>query len=422
MRQRWLSNFSGPSRKDHRGCEYEAYVPDTLVGRTFVFESSVVNAMVDAQAAISRLNAEASGLVNTESLARILLRAESVASSRIEGLEVDARRLLRAEVERSLGEGPSDVTAGEVIGNIEAMTYAIGQVAPGDDLSVDLVLETNRRLLAGTRLENEGGTLRNKQNWIGGSSYNPCNAAFVPPPPEYVPGLIEDLIAFCNEDSLPSVAQAAIAHAQFETIHPFVDGNGRTGRTLVHLVLRRRGAVTRVLPPVSLVLATWAQSYVASLTLTRYRGSATSAAASDGLNRWVAFFAEACIRAVKDASDFEQRAVEIEADWRARLGRVRANSAADLLLPRLVGAPVLTASSAASLIGRSFVQTNEAISRFTEAHILRQVTVGHRNRAFEAPDIIAAFTDLERQLASPDGDTESSQPVRPVPRRRHASA
>ena len=247
VRQRWLSNFSGPSRKDHRGCEYEAYVPDTLVGRTFVFESSVVNAMVDAQAAISRLNAEASGLVNTESLARILLRAESVASSRIEGLEVDARRLLRAEVERSLGEGPSDVTAGEVLGNIEAMTYAIGQVAPGDDLSVDLVLETNRRLLAGTRLENEGGTLRNKQNWIGGSSYNPCSVAFVPPPPEYVPGLIEDLIAFCNEDSLPSVAQAAIAHAQFETIHPFVDGNGRTGRTLVHLVLRRRGAVTRSL-------------------------------------------------------------------------------------------------------------------------------------------------------------------------------
>jgi len=189
VHQHWPTSFSGPSRKDNRGCEYEAYVPDPLGERSFVLDAGVVRAVVDAEAAISRLNAEATGLVNIESLARILLRAESVASSRIEGLEIGARRLLRAEVERVLGEGPSDVTAGEVLGNIEAMTFGISQVAPGGDLSGELVLETNRRLLEGTRLEEHGGKLRENQNWIGGSSYNPCSAAFVPPPPEYVPDL-----------------------------------------------------------------------------------------------------------------------------------------------------------------------------------------------------------------------------------------
>jgi Fic family protein len=95
---------------------------------------------------------------------------------------------------------------------------------------------------------------------------------YVPPPPETVAELIEDLCAFANTDDLPAVAQAAITHAQFETIHPFVDGNGRTGRAIIHLVLRRRGLALRVLPPVSLVLATLTKDYVGGLTASRYLG------------------------------------------------------------------------------------------------------------------------------------------------------
>ena len=197
-----------------------------------------------------------------------------------------------------------------------------------------------------------------------------------------------------------------------------MDGNGRTGRALVHLIFRRRGVAPRVLPPVSLILAMRAQDYIYGLASTRYRGPATSKAASEGLNLWIGRFATACKRAVEDATSFEQRALAIEAEWRERLGRVRARSAADLLLRLLVGAPVVTVNSAANLIGRSFVHTNEAVARLVEADILRQVTVGRRNRAFEAPAIIAAFTDLERQLASPEGDTLTSEPVRRVPRRR----
>jgi len=417
IRRRWISDHSGPSRKDNRGCEYEAYVPDHLVGRAFTIEGGVAADIADAEAAIARLNVEATSLVDTEALARILLRAESVASSRIEGLEIGARRLLRAEAARGLGDDPSDVTAVEVLGNIDAMVFAIEHIDAGDPITVELVLEVHRRLLARTRQEQYGGRFRDEQNWIGGNAYNPCTAAFVPPPHEYVDDLIADLVAFSNDDSLPAVAQAAIAHAQFETIHPFVDGNGRTGRALVHLIFRRRGVAPRVLPPVSLVLATWAQDYIGGLVATRYRGPATSKAASEGINLWIGRFATACKRAVDNASSFEQRARAIEATWRERLGQVRARSAADLLLGVLVGAPVVTVNSAAEMLGRSFIQTNEAIVRLVEAGILRQVTVGRRNRAFEAPDIIAAFTDLERQLASPEGDTRNSEPVRHVPLR-----
>ena len=136
------------------------------------------------------------------------------------------------------------------------------------------------------------------------------------------------------------------------------------------------------------------------------------------MNLWIGRFASACKRAVDDAGTFERQALEIEAHWRERLGRVRSRSAADLLLRRLPGAPVITVNSAAHLISRSFVQTNEAIARLVNAGILRQISVGRRNRAFEAPEIIEAFTALERRLASPEGETQTSEPLRRVPRRR----
>jgi Fic family protein len=417
IRRRWLGEQSGPSRKDTRGCEYEAYVPDKLVGRTFSFDGEVAADVADAEAAITRLNLQATSLVDTEALARILLRAESVASSRIEGLQIGARRLLRAEAARGLGENPVDVTAVEVLGNVDAMVYGIEKIHPGDSITSDLLLEIHRHLLARSKLEEYGGKLRTEQNWIGGSEYNPCNADFVPPPPENVESLVGDLIAFCNEASLPAVAQAAIAHAQFETIHPFVDRNGRTGRALTHLILRRRGLSPRVLPPVSLILATWAKDYVGGLAGTRYRGPASTKAANDGINVWVGRFATACARAVDDAISFEEKALTIEEEWRSLVGKVRANSSTDLLLQRLIGAPIVTVNGAAELIGRSFVRTNEAVVRLVEAGALKQITVGRRNRAFEASKIVDAFTALERQLASPAGNTRTSKPARGVPQR-----
>jgi Fic family protein len=352
-------------------------------------------------------------------MARWLLRAEAVASSKIEGLEVGGRRLLKAEAARSLGGSADagDVTALEVLNNIEAMQWAVERLSTVDSITVDGILAIHQRLLAGTRQEEYAGRIRTSQNWIGGSDYNPCSAAFIPPPEEHVQGLLEDLCAFCNADSLPAVAQAAIAHAQFETIHPFVDGNGRTGRVLIHVILRRRGLAETALPPVSLVLATWATDYVEGLTATRYRGQASSRTAQDGMNRWMALFAAATHRAVADAEAYEERVADVQNGWRARLGKIRKNSAVGLLVDALPAAPIVTVQSAASLVDRSEQAINEAIPRLVEARILKQTTVGRRNRAFEATELIDAFTDLERQLASRDADTRRSPPTRRVPAR-----
>src|SRR5262249_5604447 len=419
IKKHWITEAgAGLARRDRRSCDYEAYVPDVLAGRKIALDGDAAADVTDAERAIVALDAGAVTLADTEALARILLRAECVASSRIEGLDGGARRPLGAEAAQELGEQSTDMTAIEVLGNIKAMSSAIQSVSPNDPIRVNQLLAFHRTLLADTRLAEHAGLIRTQQNWIGGSSYNPCSAAFIPPPPDCVTDLLEDLCRFCNDDSVPAVAQAAIAHAQFETIHPFVDGNGRTGRALIHLVLRRRGLATRILLPISLVLATWANDYIAGLEATRYRGPASSQAAHDGLNLWVARFAAAAQRAVDDASSFETRTQALRREWRTRLGPVRANSATDRLLRALPGAPLLTVNSAAVLIGRSFAAANEAIARLSGAGILRQVTVGRRNRAFEAPAIIEAFTDLERQLASPEGDTRTSEPARRVPRRR----
>jgi len=408
----------GLSRRDRRSCRYEAYLPDPIGELQISLDGDVAADVAEAEAAIASLNLSANALIDTETLARLLLRAEAVASSKIEGLEVGPRRLLREAAAREMGEEGADVTAAEVLGNIDAMLFAIDGMREGGEITPALIYGAHALLLRGTRLEEHGGKTRTQQNWIGGSDYNPCSAVFVPPPWERVERLIEDLCAFCNRDDLPTVAQAALAHSQFETIHPFIDGNGRTGRTLIHLVLRRRGLSPHVLPPISLVLATWAKDYVAGLASTRYLGAPTSKAAHEGINGWVGRFAAACKRAVGDATAFEQRARDIQVEWRSRLGTVRANSAADLLIKVLPGAPLVTVNSASSLISRSYRATNDAVTRLTEAAILSQVNVGRRNRAFEAREVIDAFAALERQLASPDGDTLASPPSRAVPHRR----
>lgn len=419
IRKRWIAEAtSGIPRSERRACEYDAYMPDPLAARQFLLRGDVAADIAEAEAAIARLDSRASTLTDTEALARILLRAESVASSRIEGLEIGPRRLLRADAARQMGVSPGDIGAEEVLGNIDAMRAALEIGASGKPLTRDLLLEIHRRLLEGTHLAPYAGRMREVQNWIGGNDHNPCAATYVPPPPEIVGDLLDDLCAFCNSDMLPAVAQAAIAHAQFETIHPFADGNGRTGRALIYLILSRRGLASRVLPPVSLVLATRVRDYIGGLEAFRYVGDAAGHDAQVGLNAWIATFAAACVRAVDDATAFEERCALIEAGWRERLGRVRANSSIDLLVRMLPGTPIVNVKSTAVLLGRSRPQVNDAIARLVEAGILTQVTVGRRNRAFEARAVIDAFADLERQLASPAGDTLVELPARPVPARR----
>ena len=363
-----------------------------------MLDGEVAGDVAAAEVALARFE---EGLPEGGGIARLLLRAEAMASSRIEGLVVGGRRLLRAAAARRLGDAPWDPTAGEVLGNIEAMEWGIAAVSPGGEITGDAVREVHRRLVAGTGIEEHGGVLRRVQNWTGGSFHSPCLADFVPPPPEAVPELLEDLWAFCNEDTLPAIAQAAVAHARFETIHPFVDGNGRTGRALVHMVLRRRGFGRRALPPVSVILAPLVDDYVRGLVGTRRVGPADSPESQPGCDYWIEFFANVCRSAVDDAARFAERVRALQSAWRARIGPVRSDSAAARLIEALPAAPVLTAATAAALVERSFQATTLAMTRLVDAGVLVQVGVGRRNRAFEAPELIEALNALDRRLASP---------------------
>jgi len=416
VRRHWKSTIAGidVARRDRVGGPYDAFVPDRLIGRQIYLTGPTAADVADAETAIRQLDLQAESLTNTEILARLLLRAESVASSHIEGLEISPQRLLRASLETDEGLPFQDERVREVLSNIDAMAFA---VQTDGEITVDHLREVHRRLLERTRAREHAGRIRVEQNWIGGSDYNPLSARFIPPPPEFIRDLLDDLCEFSNLDMLPAVAQAAIAHAQFETIHPFADGNGRTGRALIYMILRRRGLAVKTTPPISLILATRAEGYVSSLNATRATSTPTPSAAIDALDAWIAFFAVAAKRACADAMSFEKRVEEITESWKVRVGPVRSDSSVLALLSLLPEMPVLSVRSAAEKLRRTFAVVNEAVSVLVSVGILTQSAMMRRNRVFEARELVDAFTMLERRLASPAGDTKVSKPERKVPAR-----
>jgi Fic family protein len=389
---------------------YEAYIPDPIAKRQIPLFGEVAADVEDAAIAVRKLDVTTQVLTRTESLARLLLRAESVASSRIEGLEISPQRLLRAAaLSADTKQRPTDHRAAAVLANIDAMAYAVND--PAEPITVGRILATHRLLLQNTDLAQHAGHIRVKQNWIGRSDYTPLNADYVPPPPERVPVLLDDLVAFCARTDLPAVAQAAIAHAQFETIHAFIDGNGRVGRALIYMVLGHRGLATRVLPPISLLLATYSKDYVSCLMGIRESDD------DNAWNRWIGFFATSCRRAVEQSVEFEATIAEIQTLWRTLLRKVRRNSSLEMLLQRLPEMPVLTVAGASRILKRSLPAANDAVNELVDAGILTPVNQGKRNRVFEARDLVDAFTKFERSLATPGGDTRSAHPARAVPSR-----
>lgn len=416
LQKRWEARFEGMSRRDRQGCTYDAYLADPLSGWDLSIPADVAADVADAEAAVRSLNDSGTAHVSLEGLARFLLRAESVGSSKIEGLQAAARRLAQAEAALALGSDANDRVAIEVIGNIVAMESAVELATGARRFGLDDLLSVHRTLMGSSPTPGLGGVVREEQNWIGGSSFNPCSAAFVPPPPEYLPDLLADLLDYVNSDTHSPLIQAAIAHAQFETLHPFADGNGRTGRALIHVVLRRRGVAPRFVPPISLVLATWSEEYVNGLMTFRHLSEPDSAERSAAAVEWLRMFATATSRACRDADAYSQDIDDMTTAWRSKAGRVRANSSADLLLAILPGAPIITVESASKLIGRSKARTTDAVNALVAAGVLRQRNGGRqRYRVFEAAEVLDLFTRLERALASPTGDTRNAQPVRAVP-------
>lgn len=414
----WEGSPTAQTRAERQPCRYRAYLPDPLLDRELLLEASTAADLADVEREVSHLQMAHPVAVNLEGLARLLLRAEAVASSFMEGLQVNVRRLAKEEVSARSGLGSHDETARAVLANVAAMESALDLAGTDAPITVDDLRSLHARLMDGTRDAGWGGRLRTEQNWVGGTGMSPCTAEYVPPPPELVQELLEDLCAYASGDDHPALMQAALVHAQFETIHPFVDGNGRTGRALIHVVLRRRGLTPAFVPPVSLVLATHADRYVAGLTAFRYDAAADSSVAHRAVTAWLDLFLADMARACADAGRFAATLEELELQWRTKVGRLRRGSSTDLLLSALAGAPVLTVQTAAALIDRSVTKVNDAVHKLVAAGILRQTTLGRRNRAFEVPDLMDAVTGFERALASPVGETHRAPPARPVPARR----
>ena len=418
LRRRWEPRSQGLTRRDRQGCNYDAYLPDPLASWDLNLPGDLAADITDAETAIRDLNQAGTTHVSLEGLARFLLRAESVASSKIEGLDAGARRLVETEALVAEGGEASDRVAVEVLGNIASMESAVELADEAREITLEDLLGIHEILMERSPTPRLGGVIREEQNWIGGSSYNPCSARFVPPPAEHVQGLLEDLTVYINGDEHPALVQAAIAHAQFETIHPFADGNGRTGRALIHIILRRRSVAPAFVPPISLVLATWVADYISGLTAFRHLHPADSPDRSTAAHVWLRTFAGATLRACNDAQAYASRIDDLVEQWRNDLGAIRKSSAVGLLLDVLPGVPLLTVDSAARLIDRSDVAAGSAVNRLAEAGILIQRNIGRqRYRIFEAPEVLELFTSLERALASPTGDTATEPPIRPVPRR-----
>lgn len=367
------------SSRDRGPVRYHAYVPDPIAGSDPVVPSAVTVTVEAATRACNALDSSP-GVENLEPVARLLLRAESVASSRIEGLRLSHRRLEEARFEPGGARG----TALSIVRNIEAMSTAIDLGTSGEMLTRDGLLSIHRTLMYTEQDREIAGVIRTQQNWIGGGN-TPRRAEFVPPPPERVAPLVDDLIAFCNRSDLPAVVQAAIGHAQFETIHPFADGNGRTGRCLIHLILRRRGISSRVVPPVSVILAANATRYIEGLTAFRDEHEAT----------WVEMFASSLQLAGERAQELASALTALKLDWLDRAGNPRQGSATRMLVDGLTGHPVVSVESVRELVPAKAEAARTAVLRLEDAGVLRQITIGKRNRAWAAMEIFDLLDDFD---------------------------
>lgn len=341
-----------------RGRRARAFLPAQLAERDLSLDSRSVAAAARAQAAVEH-GAETMP-EDFAALARLLLRAEGVASSFIEGVTAPVLDIVLAEAE---GSGAPSAAAW-VAANLAAVTEAIDQANAGP-LTAESLCRWHRTLMTGNPTPAQHvGVLRAEQGWIGGTS--PLDAHLVTPPPEEVPTLIDDLTAYVNRYDVDPVSQAAIAHAQFEIIHPFFDGNGRVGRVLVAWVLVRRLSLVTP-PPVSARMAADVGGYGSGLVLFRMGDH----------NAWVRWFADAVSGAGRAQRDLVAAVGRLQREGRERLGaprqaarRVRSDAAAWRALDLLPRHLVLTGPIVASELAIPLKSANAALRDLVDAGVL----------------------------------------------------
>ena len=363
--------ISRSRRAAHAG-PYEAAVPLLIAHRDIPLSTEILARADEASAEIARFDAELGAEV--ASFAPLLLRSESAASSRIENLTASAKAIALAEQGDRTRRNATIIVA-----NTNAMQAALSLA---DDLDEKAILEMHEALMGASHPECVGHW-RTAQVWVGGTDHGPHAAMFVPPRHERVPEAMADLVAFIRRDDIPALVQATIAHAQFETIHPFPDGNGRTGRALLHSQLRAKRLTRAVTVPVSAGLLTDTDSYFDSLTAYREGQPSTI----------VELIADASFRAVDNGRTLAADLAAIREEWNERI-TVRRGAAAHQLADLLVRQPVVASPLVQRKLGVAASNANTAIEHLEEKGILAKVSGNHRNRKWAAPEVLDALDDF----------------------------
>ena len=347
---------------------YHPAVPASIAELALDLPQSALGEADAASRDITRFDAELGGEIAP--FAAVLLRSESAASSQIENLTASARAIAEAELPGAKAKRNAEM----IVANTAAMQAA---VALSDALDPDAILAMHRALMA-SEPRHTPGAFRTEPVWIGGGS-SPVGAAFVGPRHALIPGAISDLIAFTQRPDFPALPQIAVAHAQFETIHPFTDGNGRTGRALIQAMLRNKGLTRQVTVPVSAGLLADTGAYFAALTSYRDGDAAPI----------VQSLSQASVRAIANGRELVADLRAIRENWNDVI-TARSDSAVWKVADLLTRRPVVNTALLAQELGVESTNAHRYLNPLTEAGILIETTNRPRNRVWRAPEVLAA--------------------------------
>jgi Fic family protein len=359
---------------------YKAFVPAPLPPEPAIAYSGELQTLLSAaDRDIGRLDALASLLPNPDLFVAMYVRHEAVLSSQIEGTQSTLEDVLAYEAEAVLDDTPKDVA--EVVNYVRAMNHGLARL-PALPLSLRLLREIHAELMTGVRGGDKSpGEFRTSQNWIGGSGSTLRDASFIPPPPHELMAALGQLELFLHQarGSVPLLVRCALAHAQFETIHPFLDGNGRVGRLLITLMLCEEGALTRPLLYLSLYLKARRAEYYDRLTAIRQQGH---------WEPWLAFFLRGVSLTARAATQTAQAIVALRDSHRSAVAR---NAKALALLDHLMQQPTLSIKRVVQLLGCTAPTAAKLVRELEARGWLRELTGYGRNRLWRYQPYVDLF-------------------------------
>ncbi|ALE93761.1 DNA-binding protein [Arthrobacter alpinus] len=376
----WKSSGRAP-REDRELSKIDVSIPPHIAELSYYPSHDTMVLLETAAIKIAALDATAGAQM--AAISGFLLRSESVSSSKIEHVEANREDYAKAMIGiKSSANARSMVAATDAI---QAMITAAGKTGA---VGQDAMLVAHGILMKDDPTHaHYAGRIRDVQNWIKGSDYSPRGAIHIPPPPDLVPALLDDLFAFANRTNIPVLAQAAITHAQFESIHPFTDGNGRIGRALIGAVSRRRGLTSTTVTPIASAMVADVKQYFSLVN--NYRAGEVDA--------FVGYLAESAIRAT-DAAKVSIAALQELPDMWTDMARPRRNSADEKIIARLLERPVFEAHTAAHFAGVKENSIYAALDRLVDSGVLSLVSSAKRNRAWAATEVLDEVDRLNKRL------------------------